>query len=133
MRYSKQREQILKIVRSSGTHPTADWVYREVRKRIPNISLGTVYRNLKQLVENRQIQAREIDGVAHYDGNLEDHQHFHCNCCHRIFDLELSVGRLLSRVKTKLKHDVQAFDLQVNGVCKTCQHKIGKGEVEQCL
>ena len=49
MRYSRQREVIMNVIHSTSTHPTADWVYKKTQQFIPNISLGTVYRNLKQL------------------------------------------------------------------------------------
>ncbi|MCK5330145.1 MAG: transcriptional repressor, partial [Candidatus Marinimicrobia bacterium] len=69
MRYSKQREAILQIVQMNPVHPTADWVYERVKKTVPNISLGTVYRNLNQLVETKAITAIRCDNTIHYDGN----------------------------------------------------------------
>ncbi|MEE9167328.1 MAG: transcriptional repressor [Candidatus Neomarinimicrobiota bacterium] len=132
MRYSRQREQILKVVRSTDTHPAADWVYRRVRKRVPSISLGTVYRNLKQLVDGNLIQTLVLDGVAHYDRDLHDHEHFCCNRCGMVFDLDLHLEEVLSGWKTKLEHDVQRYELRVNGVCGTCRHNIRKGDVESC-
>ena len=86
---SRQREAILEVVQSTKCHPTADWVYAEVRKIIPNISLGTVYRNLSVLAENGTIQKLNIGTtVEHFDGNPDIHYHVCCNECGRIDDIE---------------------------------------------
>lgn len=86
---SRQREAILAAVQSTKCHPTADWVYAEVRKDIPNISLGTVYRNLSMLAENGMIQRLNIGTtVEHFDGNPEIHYHVCCDVCGRIDDIE---------------------------------------------
>ena len=86
---SKQREAILEVVKSTKCHPTADWVYAEVRKQIPNISLGTVYRNLSMLAENGTIQKLNIGtSIEHFDGNPAGHYHVCCSECGRIDDIE---------------------------------------------
>jgi len=123
MRYSKQREAILKVIQTTKNHPTADWIYSKVRKRIPNISLGTVYRNLKQLVDRRVIRTNIIDGVAHFDKNLINHHHFFCIQCQSLYDLDLNLERSLSDIETETKHLFQGYDLQVRGICKMCQVK----------
>ena len=86
---SRQREAILKVVQNTKCHPTADWVYAEVRKVIPNISLGTVYRNLSMLAENGTIRKLNIGtSVDHFDGNPEAHYHVCCSVCGCIDDIE---------------------------------------------
>ena len=86
---SRQREAILEVMQNTKCHPTADWVYAEVRKIIPNISLGTVYRNLSMLAENGTIQKLNIGtSVEHFDGNPEIHYHVCCSDCGRIDDIE---------------------------------------------
>lgn len=86
---SRQREAILQVVQSTKCHPTADWVYSEVRKVIPNISLGTVYRNLSMLSENGSIQKLHIGTASeHFDGNPDIHYHVYCTQCGRIDDIE---------------------------------------------
>ena len=68
--YSRQREAILQVLRSTDTHPSASAVYNEVRKLIPNISLGTVYRNLAALAEDGSVLSLSVgDGYEHFDGN----------------------------------------------------------------
>ena len=79
MRKSRQREAIIRVLMSTTSHPTAEWVYEEVKKEIPNVSLGTVYRNLKLLKERGEIL--ELEQTGHYrrfDGNSANHYHFRC-------------------------------------------------------
>ena len=71
MRYSHQREVIRGIICSTKSHPTADWIYSEAKKKINNISLGTVYRNLKTLEEIGAIQIIYDENLIRYDGNIE--------------------------------------------------------------
>lgn len=91
MRYSKQRECILNYLKSVTSHPTAEAVYAAVRQEIPNISLGTVYRDLKQLKDSGDIITIESAlGRINYDGCTDPHQHFICSGCGRIIDLNLT-------------------------------------------
>ena len=106
-RKSVQRETILRIIRKTKSHPAADWVYEQVRKEIPNISLGTVYRNLKSLTKEGQIKELESPGgLNRFDGNEMNHYHFRCEKCGHIFDLDEAVDHSIeSRIarKTGLK------------------------------
>jgi Fur family peroxide stress response transcriptional regulator len=106
-RYSRQREHILKIVQNTDSHPTADWVYEQARAVIPNISLGTVYRNLNLLVEEGLIQRVLLgDGIVRYDGKLGPHHHFICTKTGKIYDVEVPIGDSLLKelaAKTGLK------------------------------
>ena len=82
MNYSKQREALLRVLRSTRSHPTAYWVYEELRKEIPNISLGTVYRNLAKLAQNGDILKLDIiSDKERFDGFTARHAHFVCNEC----------------------------------------------------
>lgn len=90
MKYSRQRELIKEYLMSTDSHPTADRVYDEIRKIVPNISLGTVYRNLNQLVETGEVLKLSCgDGCDHFDGNLLPHYHFICRSCKNVSDLEM--------------------------------------------
>lgn len=87
-RNTKQRQLILEVLQSTATHPTADWLYRKVRDRMPNVSLGTVYRNLGVLKEQRVIQELHHAGSqSRYDGNPRPHYHFFCLGCGRVDDV----------------------------------------------
>ena len=120
---SKQREAILKILRGTKSHPTADWIYDEVRKTIPNISLGTVYRNLKLLTEHGDIIEVNIDGtMSRYDAYTDDHCHFRCEQCGRVFDVEEPLdGKLDKKVEQKTGFKVMRHRLEFHGLCTKCQ------------
>ncbi len=88
MRYSKQRELITEIIKGRKDHPTADMIYTSARELEPNISLGTVYRNLKLLADEGVIITLETeDKRLHYDGDISRHSHFICSKCGKIIDL----------------------------------------------
>lgn len=88
MRFSKQRELITEIIKNRSDHPTADMIYDSCREKEPNISLGTVYRNLKLLADEGEILTLEtMDKKIHYDGDTSRHGHFICERCGRIIDL----------------------------------------------
>ena len=90
MRYSKQREVVLAVLRSTRCHPDAEWVYAESRKILPNISLGTVYRNLGDLVEaGEAITVETEDKRTRYDGFVNPHAHIVCEGCGKVADVEL--------------------------------------------
>ncbi len=89
-RYSKQRETVLEILRSTKLHPTASVIYEKARESIPNISLGTVYRNLAELTADGTILAfKAADGSEHYDATVNPHPHLCCSACHQIVDLNI--------------------------------------------
>ena len=122
MRFSKQRDLILNIVQGTRSHPTADWIYGEVRKELPNVSLGTVYRNLGQLVDNKSLLAINIDGTIHYDAFLDDHQHFQCKSCNNIYDIDISIIDFVSQIESKTNHKIDGCQIHLVGICKDCQN-----------
>jgi Fur family peroxide stress response transcriptional regulator len=122
-RGSKQRDTILRVVMHSKDHPRADWVYDQVRQEIPNISMGTVYRNLKSLAESGDIRQLDIaDGTSRFDGNIEDHYHFRCEKCGHIFDLDEPVDQAISeRVAKNTGFKVYRQRMELIGLCNACQ------------
>ncbi|MBQ7340385.1 MAG: transcriptional repressor [Clostridia bacterium] len=120
MRYSKQRQLITEIIKNRCDHPTADMIYLSAREFQPNISLGTVYRNLKQLAEDKQILTLETeDKKIHYDGDLSRHSHFICSECGKIIDLFAPAP-----VPTELEKigvSVQSEKCVYYGKCPDCQ------------
>ena len=101
MRYSKQRETVLNVVNKSRAHPTAEMVYQEVKKEIPNISLGTVYRNLNVLAEQGMIKRISIpQDVDHFDHRNDEHYHFYCTTCNHLIDLPVDrIDELIQRLE----------------------------------
>jgi len=124
-RETRQREAILNVLRSADSHPTADWIYDEVRKAIPNISKGTVYRNLQILREKGEISELNLSGtVSRFEGRQENHYHFRCDKCGRVFDLDEPVNNELDeRVARKTGFKVSYHQLEFCGLCKDCQQK----------
>ena len=89
--YSRQREAVLQALRSTDAHPTAQWVYEQVRTQFPRISLGTVYRNLALLRAEGAVSSLTVgDGFEHFDVNCSPHVHLHCKKCGRIADAPLN-------------------------------------------
>ena len=118
--YSRQREAILNVLRATDTHPTAAWIYGRVREQIPNISLGTVYRNLAALSQSGDILSINVgDGQEHYDGDIKSHLHLHCRTCGNIADLSLNEDPLsVMAANEGFKPDTSVY--LVYGTCKKC-------------
>ena len=116
MRYSHQREIILNLIHSTETHPTADWIYSNARTQIPNISLGTIYRNLKQLEQDQLITTIFDGNVARFDSNMESHDHLKCKICGNLTDLTLDHD-FKSRVKQKFNFIADKIEMTIIGTC----------------
>ena len=125
MRYSRQRELIKEVVFSTNAHPPADWVYDKVKKTFPNISLGTIYRNLKQLSKIGIIRTIYDGSVARFDWNTTSHNHFKCIECGKITDIEIdSTSTFIKRNLDNNSFDVHDIEITFIGTCK--EHKNNK-------
>jgi Fur family peroxide stress response transcriptional regulator len=123
-RETKQREAILRILRNTRSHPTAGHIYGEVRKDIPNVSKGTVYRNLQVLQEMGLVAELNLNGtVSRFEAKQEDHYHFRCEKCGRVSDIDMPVDKDLdheAEKRTGLK--ISSHQLEFHGLCKECQN-----------
>lgn len=117
MRYSHQRETIREIVYSTDSHPTADWVFSRAKKSIPNISLGTVYRNLKQLEDTGDLHTIYDGNIARYDWNTQPHDHLKCKECGDLIDVQLQDEDIRSDIKKKFKFAVDDVEMTIIGTC----------------
>ena len=125
MNYSRQREAILESLHNRTDHPTAEMLYNDIRKEFPNISLGTVYRNLALLSDNDVILKLNCgDGVEHFDGNIEPHNHFICKGCGDVLDIHMDNFNFINTLASS------AFDGEIlgnftyfYGFCKKCVDK----------
>ena len=120
MRFSHQRNIIYKSICSVKTHPAAEELYYMVKPHIPNISMGTVYRNLAQLLDHGMIRELKIDGVSHYDGNINMHQHFLCKKCQTIYDCEMPTENMIDNVAGLDNFDIQGYQIIFSGHCQKC-------------
>ncbi|MDO4268418.1 MAG: transcriptional repressor [Eubacteriales bacterium] len=125
LKYSRQRESIKACLMNRHDHPTADAVYASIREEFPNISLGTVYRNLNLLVDLGE--ARKLtfgDGKDHFDGDTHPHYHFVCRCCGAIQDLPfLPFSDLETKIQPYAPGHVETHSIDFFGVCSGCMKK----------
>jgi Fur family transcriptional regulator, peroxide stress response regulator len=119
---SKQRDLILQILRSTKSHPTANWIYEQAKLQLPNISLGTVYRNLALLKQEGRI--RELSwgsGTGQYDGDLRSHDHVCCTACGKVEDIPpLGQGSESEAVEKLMGYRIHAHRLEFFGTCPQC-------------
>ncbi len=122
-RATPQLAVVLEAVRTSGTeHPTAERIYDHVRRLLPSISLGTVYRNLQRLVQEGQIGAANLGARSlHYDPTSTPHDHFVCRLCGRVEDLLLDQAEPLHEAATRAGHEVTSHTLVLYGYCQRCR------------
>jgi Fur family transcriptional regulator, ferric uptake regulator len=123
VRASRQRDVVLELVRSTMDHPTAEWIHRQARRRLPRISLGTVYRNLERLTAEGLIrELRHAGEAARFDGNTGRHYHIRCLGCGRLNDLPLSVdARVEEQAGRAMNYRILGHTLEVHGLCPLCR------------
>lgn len=123
-RVTSQKKLILDYLKSVDVHPSAEKVFREVRKKLPQISKGTVYRILNNLGENQKIMEIPWE-VGRYDGNVSFHAHFFCEECKMIFDI-FDISEKCGFLKNngiKKVGKIKSHQINFYGICKHCQKK----------
>ena len=120
-RLTRARRLILEIVRASEAHPSAATVYRDVRRRLPRVSLATVYRNLRMLAAEGLLSERADAAGMRFDGNTADHDHFTCVACGRIYDVPATGARLSARVAAHADFEVLSRRVEFYGRCGNCR------------
>lgn len=125
LRMTNQREMILQELHKSRRHLTADELYERVKKKIPRISLATVYRNLEILSEAGIIAKLEISGrQKRFDYDVQEHDHIYCIECHRVDNLEIDRESVKDvNWDSDKGYSVQGYRLEVAGICPDCQGK----------
>lgn len=123
VRYSKQRELILNELKGRCDHPTAEQIYSSLKPIHPELSLGTIYRNLNFLSDIGEITKLDVgDGTVHFDRNFHPHVHFVCKECHHIYDLEMD-NSIFKQLLNHHLHRVEKANIILNGVCEECLKK----------
>ncbi len=128
LKITPQRLGIMKLFQGNRTHPSAEGLYREIRKEYPRISFATVYNTLSKLAEAGKIQELDIDpNKKRFDPSVLPPHHFYCKNCGGVFDLEKEssffnhLGRL--NFKRVEGHKIEGVQLNFKGICKTCRRK----------
>jgi len=120
-RNTKQQQVIWEAVKEETSHPTADQIFFRVRRELPNISLGTVYRNLQKLVGDGRLQVLTLGRAQHFDPLVAEHQHFICEHCDQVYDVLIDSRK--KRLLRRLPDDaftVTSHKLAFFGCCNRC-------------
>lgn len=117
VRRSRKREAIYEALRSTKSHPSAEWVYARVKADIPDLSLGTVYRNLARFTqEGRAIRVATVDGQERFDADVTAHAHFICRLCGGVADVFGAPPIAFPQVEGA----IDGYQLNYHGVCRRC-------------
>ena len=120
-RMTKQRQAIINMLINSKDHPTAEEIFEVVRQDLPEISIGTVYRNLQMLLAEDLVKeiARTRSG-ARFDANLEPHSHFFCQSCGRVYDIPSYAAPLTAELQEQIPGALFSQRTDFFGVCHGC-------------
>ena len=119
----RKRNAILECLRRTDVHPSADWVYAQLKPEYPDISLGTIYRNLALFKQQGSIVSLgSVNGVERFDANTDPHVHFICTKCGSVLDLpQMTVPQILcSQAAEQVGGQVAVCQLSFTGVCNRC-------------
>lgn len=125
LKYSRQRESIKEFLATRTDHPTADIIYMNIKEIYPNISLGTVYRNLSLLEELGEIiKISSGSGADRYDGHVEPHYHFICTNCHSVSDLKMEgIDHINLIASQNFSGEIEGHVTHFYGKCGNCVKK----------
>ena len=125
-RYSKKREVILQVLSGTTSHPSAKWVYEQIQKEYPDISLATVYRNLALFKEEGQVVSiAVVDGEERFDANIRPHGHFVCEMCGAVEDLHfLKFDEWERDVEHQTGAQVGYYSILFYGKCSSCRNRM---------
>ena len=121
--YSRKRQAIYELLLSTKEHPSAEWIYNSLKSEYPDLSLGTVYRNLKLLEENGTVKSvAVVDGRERYDALMSPHSHFICSKCGRVIDVffQNEIPNIADNLRIDGVKEINSFSLIYYGVCDKC-------------
>lgn len=130
LKYSRQRESIKEFLMTRTDHPTADVVYENMKLIYPNISLGTVYRNLSLLADIGEIKKLpSFAGADHFDGRTDQHCHFMCTRCNKIIDMDSeAIHHIMEAAGKEFKGEISDYSARFFGICEDCLKELKKEE-----
>lgn len=133
LKYSRQREAVYNFLTTRKDHPTADFVYANIRKDYPNVSLGTVYRNLQLLTSIGRIQKIRVgDGIDHFDADISPHNHFYCRKCGSVIDLDMENIDSINEIASKnFDGRIEDHIICFTGVCGKCLRSSDNDDTEK--
>ena len=125
MRNSRQKEIILRALGEHCVHPTADELYKYIHQEHAEIGVATVYRNLNKFAEKGIIRKIiGLDGSSHFDSCMEPHYHFICDCCGKIYDIPMDIGKdLIAKAEEFTDCKITSMDMTFRGLCRECEDK----------
>jgi Fe2+ or Zn2+ uptake regulation protein len=120
-RHTQQLKVVWEAVKNETSHPTADQVYAKVRRAMPNISLGTVYRNLQKLVGEKKLKVLTLGRTQRFDPMVDRHDHFICEKCNRVYDIVVKSGeKAMPASLARQGFKATSHQLSLYGTCKNC-------------
>ena len=122
--FSRKREAIYNALHDTTVHPTAEWIYEILKPDYPDLSLGTVYRNIKKFCDSGKARSvGVIRGQEHFDGDTSKHSHFVCSGCGRVLDIfdPLVTEDTVAAIERKHGFRIKGEDILFNGYCPDCQ------------
>ena len=121
---TKQKTLVLEVVRETCDHRTAEEIYIAAKARMPQIAMGTVYRNLAQLVSDGIVRRLEVpNGPDRYDGCIECHEHLYCEGCGKVIDVWC--GDLTGAIENATGQKLSSYSLTLRGLCEACGAQVG--------
>lgn len=121
-RYSKKREAILDTLQGTHSHPSAEWLFQNLKPKFPDLSLGTVYRNLAFFQEQGKIKSvGVVNGQERFDADVSEHCHFICQSCGKVVDLHPISTSFQHEVEQEYGFSVTRQELILYGHCDSCQ------------
>ena len=123
-KFSQKREAIYDCIKSTKCHPSAEWVYTQLKPNYPDLSLATVYRNINLFKQQKLIiTVANVNGQERVDANTDPHTHFICDSCGSVIDVDVDIDNQhnVDKIQDKYGFKVNAFDLLFRGTCEICK------------
>ena len=122
-KYSRKRDAILECICRTRRHPSAEWVYQQLKPEFPDLSLGTVYRNIALFKQEGRIQSiGVVNGLERYDSIVTPHTHFICTCCGAVQDVDAALpADTLRQGEEQCGGAITGYQLRLFGLCGGCK------------